>query len=181
MKKVNGQVIIYGKKGHAEVIGLTGQINDEAIIISQFSELEKIDFSRPISIFAQTTQKPENYQAIINEINNRIQKSYPENKASLTVTDSICRHVSKRSEQLKEFAVKHDVIIFISGTDSSNGKVLFDICLVHNPNSFWIPNDNEIDKDWFTNMQTVGICGATSTPRWLMEKVAGKIKEIINN
>lgn len=181
LKASNGQVIIYGKKGHAEVIGLAGQTNDEALIISHKEEIEKIDFSRPIAIFAQTTQSTEGYTEIIHEIKQGMAKFFPADNLPLQVTDSICKHVSKRGEHLVEFAKTHDVIVFVSGTNSSNGKVLYEVCKKANPNSHWVPSANEVKKEWFSNAQSVGICGATSTPQWLMEKVAEQITEITNN
>jgi 4-hydroxy-3-methylbut-2-enyl diphosphate reductase len=181
MKAANGQVIIYGKKGHAEVIGLAGQTNDEALIVSHKEELRTIDFTRPIAIFAQTTQSTEGYSEIISEIKREMTKFFPAENLSLRVTDSICKHVSKRGEHLAEFSKKHDLIIFVSGTNSSNGKVLFEVCKKSNPKSFWVPNAGEVKKEWFLNAKSVGICGATSTPQWLMEKVAEKIKMITNS
>jgi len=181
LKSKNGLVIIYGKKGHAEVVGLAGQTNDEATIITTFEELESIDFSRPIAIFAQTTQSIGGYDTIVAEIRRRMSTFFPNGEIPLQVTDSICRHVSKRGEHLKEFSGKHDVIVFVSGTNSSNGKVLFEVCRRNNPNSFWVPNTKGVKNEWFTNANSVGICGATSTPRWLMEAVAEKIKAITNN
>lgn len=181
MKAVGGQVIIYGKKGHAEVVGLAGQTNNEAIIISREDDLDQIDFSKPVSIFSQTTQSSEEYQRIIKMIRIRMSGFSLKTENSLQVTDSICRHVSKRGEHLIQFAQKHDVIIFVSGTNSSNGKVLFEVCRKHNTQSFWVPGANELKKEWFINVNTVGICGATSTPQWLMENVAKKIKELTTN
>lgn len=181
MKKVNGQVIIYGKKGHAEVIGLAGQTNDEALIISNIEDLHEIDFARPIAIFAQTTQSPEGFDAIIHEIRTRMSVFFHLDSLPLKVTDSICRHVSRRGEHLSEFARKFDVIIFVSGTNSSNGKVLYEICKKNNTNAFWVPGADHVQKEWLANARSVGICGATSTPKWLMEKVAEKINDLTDN
>jgi 4-hydroxy-3-methylbut-2-enyl diphosphate reductase len=181
MDLVNGQVVIYGKKGHAEVVGLAGQTNNEAIIVSNKSDLEQIDFSRPVTIFAQTTQSMEGYQDIIDEIRNRMNEASSNMEPSLQVTDSICRHVSKRGGHLVDFAKKHDIIIFVSGTNSSNGKVLFEICRANNSKSFWVPSAGEVKKEWFVNAKTVGICGATSTPQWLMEDIAKKISDLTTN
>ena len=181
LKSTNGQVIIYGKKGHAEVVGLAGQTSNEAIIISQEGELDSIDFSKPIAIFAQTTQSMEGYDGIITEIKKRMSPFFSNVAIPLQITDSICRHVSKRGEHLIEFSKKYEVIIFVSGTNSSNGKVLFEICKKSNPNSYWVPNTGEVKQEWFSNTHSAGICGATSTPQWLMEKVAEKIKDLTNN
>lgn len=179
-KAVNGKVIIYGKKGHAEVVGLAGQTDNEALVISHKEELANIDFSKPIAIFSQTTQSMEGFEEIIEEIKKQMGRFFPADQLPLKVTDSICRHVSKRGVHLKEFAKKHSVLVFVSGTNSSNGKVLYEICKKANPNSFWVPGAGEVQQEWFTNAQSVGICGATSTPQWLMEKVADKIKEVTN-
>ena len=120
MKQVNGHIIIYGKKGHAEVIGLAGQTNNEAIIVSHEEELEKIDFSKPVALFAQTTQSPEGFESVIEKIRNKMSGFFPDEDLPLKITDSICGHVSKRGLYLKEFAKKHEVIVFVSGTNSSN-------------------------------------------------------------
>jgi len=180
MKSSGGQIVIYGKKDHAEVIGLAGQTNDEAIIISQKVDLDRIDFSKPIALFSQTTQSIDGYECIINEIRIRLSMSPISNENSLKVNDSICRYVSRRGEHLIEFSKKHNVIVFVSGTNSANGKVLFDICSKNNLNSFWVQNADEIRKDWFVTANSVGICGATSTPQWLMEKVYERINDIAN-
>lgn len=181
MKAAHGQVIIYGKKGHAEVVGLVAQTNNEAIVVSNAEELDKINFSIPTSVFAQTTQAPGDYERIITEIKARMGKCFPQGQIPLQITDSICRHVSKRGEHLNNFAQQHDVIIFVSGKNSSNGKVLYEVCRKANTNSYWIAEPGEIKGEWFLNTSSTGICGATSTPLWLMEKVAEKIGEITNN
>lgn len=179
-KAAGGLVIIYGKKGHAEVVGLAGQTNNEALVISHKEELATVDFSKPVAIFAQTTQSMEGYAEITDEIKRQMERFFPTDQLPLKITDSICRHVSKRGVHLAEFSKKHSTIVFVSGTNSSNGKVLYEVCKRANPNSFWVPGANEVQKEWFSNAESVGICGATSTPQWLMEKVADKIKEITN-
>jgi 4-hydroxy-3-methylbut-2-enyl diphosphate reductase len=178
MKKVNGQVLIYGKQGHAEVTGLAGQTDGNAIIISNINELVKIDFSRPICLFAQTTQSSDGFEQIINAIEQGMRQFFPNTNALLKITDSICQHVSKRGEHLAVFARKHDVVIFVSGKNSSNGKVLFDVCQNNNPGSYWISTIKEVKPGWFLSAKSVGICGATSTPQWLMEQVAEKIRKV---
>jgi 4-hydroxy-3-methylbut-2-en-1-yl diphosphate reductase len=179
IKTNRGQVVIYGKQGHAEVEGLAGQANNEAIIISNISDIEKIDFSRPVALFAQTTQSVEGLKEIENILRQRMLPFHPEDALPLTITDSICRHVSRRGEHLKLFAKKYDVVVFVSGTHSSNGKVLFEICSKNNPSSYWVPQADDVKAEWFASAQSVGICGATSTPRWLMEEVAKKIETLV--
>jgi 4-hydroxy-3-methylbut-2-enyl diphosphate reductase len=177
-KTMNGQVVIFGKKGHAEVIGIQGQTNNEGIIISGIADLETIDFSRPVNLFAQTTMNPVEYDHIASEIYSRMQKVYQLNEVPFVRNNSICGHVSGRGEKLKVFAKKYDTIVFVSGKNSSNGKVLFDICHESNPNSYWVNDVESVQDEWFLNADKVGICGATSTPEWQMEQVAEKIRQI---
>lgn len=172
-QEVDGQVVIYGKPGHAEVIGLTGQTNDEAIIVTSEEDLEKIDFNRPVTLYSQTTKSTKGFYTLKEQIEERIQKT----KGSLTVedfnaNDSICRQVSNREPKMVDFSTKHDVILFVSGKKSSNGRALYNVCLEHNERSYFIENEQEIELDWLRANDRIGICGATSTPRWLMEKVA---------
>lgn len=172
-KEVNGQVVIYGKPGHAEVIGLTGQTQDEAIIITDEQDLEQIDFSRPVILYSQTTKSTAGFYQIKALIEERITSE----KGLVTVNDfqandSICRQVSNREPKMLKFSAKHDVILFVAGKKSSNGRALYNVCLGQNPRSYFIENEKEIDREWFRSEDSVGICGATSTPRWLMEQVA---------
>jgi 4-hydroxy-3-methylbut-2-en-1-yl diphosphate reductase len=178
MKNTGGQVVIYGKKDHAEVIGLRGQTDNTAIIISNENDLDQINFSKPIALFAQTTQSLDGFEEISNAIGQHMLKHFPLNRVPLKITDSICRHVAKRGEHLARFSQKFDVIVFVSGTNSSNGKVLFETCRQKNPNTYWVPNADKVKREWFLNARSVGICGATSTPRWLMEKVAKQINTL---
>ena len=178
MKMVNGQVVIYGKKGHAEVIGLMGQTDNKAIIISNEDDLVNIDFSRPVVLFAQTTQSMDGYASIGNIIRQHMKPYFLQDQLPLTITDSICRYVSKRGTHIMEFAKQHDVIVFVSGTNSSNGKALFEICKKANHKSFKIADTNELKQEWFVNVESVGICSATSTPLWLMEEAAETIKQL---
>ena len=168
-----GQVVIYGKKGHAEVNGLIGQIKGEAIIVNDISDLNKIDYSRSVNVFSQTTQSTEGYNTIIKEIQTRLQANNPDLK--LISNNTICRQVSSRRKALIIFANKFDVIIFVSGKKSSNGKILYSICKEVNPRTYFISGISEIKKTWFKGINSAGICGATSTPMWLMEKAANKI------
>lgn len=173
VKNKDGQLVIYGKPGHAEVIGLTGQTSNEAIIITGPEDLDKIDFSKPITLYSQTTKSTKGFYSIKTEIEQRIEK---DNLLSLAedfnANDSICRQVSNREPHMEKFAQKHDVIIFVAGRKSSNGKALYNVCLTHNPRSYFVESEKEIDLNWIENNDSIGICGATSTPNWLMEQVA---------
>jgi 4-hydroxy-3-methylbut-2-en-1-yl diphosphate reductase len=163
------QIVIYGKPGHAEVNGLIGQTHQEAIIVTKEEDLEKIDFSRPISLFSQTTKSTEGFYKI---------KSLIEARSSeFKANDTICRQVSNRDPQLRVFSALYDVIIFVAGKKSSNGKVLYEVCKSVNPRSYFISDEAELEPFWFENCQSVGICGATSTPMWLMEKISLAIKK----
>ncbi len=170
IKKQNGQVVIYGKPGHAEVSGLAGQTNNEAIIVSNNEDLKKIDITKPISLYSQTTKSMEGFNELIKEI--KIKKEENNSKADFIINDTICRQVSHRAPQLKEFSRNHDIIIFASGKKSSNGKYLHGICKENNSNTYFVSSPQDIKKEWFTSNDSVGICGATSTPRWLMDEIA---------
>ncbi len=172
MKQIDGQVVIYGKKGHAEVIGLTGQTKNEAIIITDEQDLDKIDFSRPVVLYSQTTKSTTGFYRIKELIEKRItDKNGPEFEAH----DSICRQVSNREPQLKKFASEHDLILFVSGKKSSNGKALYQVVKDQNPRSYFIEYEEEVDPGWFNLRDSVGICGATSTPMWLMKQIASYV------
>ena len=177
IKKINGQVIIYGKEGHAEVTGLLGQTKNDAIIVTTVDDLDKVDFSKSIYIYSQTTKSPKAYKTISDIIAERVRLADGEN-VKYIVHDTLCRQVSGREPQLKHFSKENDVIIFVSGQKSSNGKMLYQSCKEENPNSYFISDINEINNEWFSTASTVGICGATSTPRWLMEQVQNTIEKI---
>jgi len=176
MTSQNGQIVIYGKQGHAEVNGLVGQTEGKAIVVGNISELNKIDFLKPITIYSQTTQNTESYKEIIAEIKRRMVKAG--GKVTLKTHDSTCRQVSSRQTELKKFCIKHDIVIFVSGKKSSNGKVLFNVCKLVNSRTYLVSELVEVNKEWFRENDSVGICGATSTPRWLMEKIAVQIKSL---
>ena len=159
------QIVIFGKKGHAEVLGLVGQTQSNAIVIESFDEVKRLDFSRDIFLYSQTTKSLDEFHRIIDYIQTHIS---PE--ATFKSFDTICRNVANRMPNVSQFATKHDLILFVCGRKSSNGKVLFNECLRVNKNSRLIEDPNEIRKEWLDGIQTVGICGATSTPRWLMEQ-----------
>lgn len=172
MEREEGQIVIYGKKGHAEVIGLTGQTLEKAIVVMEESDLDKIDFSRPVTLFSQTTKSTKGFYEISGKIEERIKASKGElTELDYNANDSICRQVSNREPQLQRFSKENDVILFVSGKKSSNGKALYQVCLRENPRSFFIENQTELDMEWFSREDKVGICGATSTPMWLMEQV----------
>lgn len=165
------QIVIYGKPGHAEVNGLVGQTNGKAIVITEFEDLDKLDYSRPISLFSQTTKSTARFYAIKAEIEKRIEAHQTHFKAN----DTICRQVSNREPQLRKFSANYDIIIFVAGLKSSNGKVLYEVCKATNPASYFVSTPDEVRPEWFTENMRVGICGATSTPMWLMEQVRDKI------
>ena len=176
VEEIDGQIVIYGKEGHAEVIGLTGQTKSKAIIISKETDLDKIDFTRPIVLFSQTTKSTEGFYAIRDMIEQRIREENKDNDAeTFKANDSICRQVSNREPRLISFSKEHDVILFVSGKKSSNGKALFQVCKTNNERSYFVEDEEEIDLKWFKNEDHIGICGATSTPMWLMERVAERI------
>ena len=177
IKEIDGQVIIFGKEGHAEVTGLLGQTKNEAIIVTTIDDLEKVDFSKSIYIYSQTTKSPKAYKVISDVIAERVKLAAGEN-VKYIVHDTLCRQVSGREPQLKQFSKGNDVIVFVSGQKSSNGKMLYQSCKEENDNSYFISDVDEINTDWFNGINSVGICGATSTPRWLMENVQNTIENI---
>ncbi len=172
MKMVGGQVVILGKRGHAEVVGLTGQVDDQVIVIEREEDLRLIDFSAPVFFLSQTTQSIGLFWHLAERM-----KELIEDESMLTVDDTICRRVSNREKALREFAERFDVVIFVCGKKSSNGKVLFDVCRGANPRSYNIEEESELQAEWFEGCQSVGICGATSTPAWLMSRVAEAISQ----
>ena len=178
INKINGQIIIFGKEGHAEVQGLLGQTDGKAIIVASDADLDKVDFNAPIYMYSQTTKSPKAFADLQEEIKRRKEVAGNTDSVKFIVNDTLCRQVSGREPQLKEFAKENDVIVFVSGKKSSNGKMLFQSCLKENPNSYFVSEENEIKKEWFSENSEVGICGATSTPRWLMEDVAENIRQI---
>ena len=161
------------KEGHAEVIGLIGQTNDEAIVVMEEKDLEAIDWSRPIILYSQTTKSTKGFYNMKSLIEGRItQEKGQLIEGEFKANDSICRQVSNREPQLEKFSKQHDVILFVSGKKSSNGKALYQVCLKQNPRSYFIENEHEIKAEWLKHTDHVGICGATSTPNWLMEQVS---------
>jgi len=175
--KIEGQIVIFGKEGHAEVIGLLGHTENRGIVVSETKDLDKIDFTKPINIFSQTTKSRTGYNKIIEEINTRLKKENNSNNINFITNASTCGQVSTRDVVLKKFAKKHDVIIFVSGKKSSNGKLLYDVCKKQNERSYFVSNIKELKETWFQKTDSVGICGATSTPDWLMENIKTAINK----
>jgi 4-hydroxy-3-methylbut-2-enyl diphosphate reductase len=159
----DGNIYIYGKHGHAEVVGLLGQTSNEAVVFQDLEELDLETMPRNITLYSQTTKSTDKFYEITEVLKN----------AGITVNshDTICRQVSNRDKELRDFSKQFDAVVFVSGTKSSNGKVLYNICKQNNPNTHFISSSNQLDKDWFNTNHTIGICGATSTPMWLMEEV----------
>ena len=167
------QIVIFGKKGHAEVLGLVGQTQSKAIVIESSDEVTKLDFSRDIYLYSQTTKSLDEFNSIIEYI-----KAHISPDATFKSFDTICRSVANRMPNISTFATKHDLILFVCGRKSSNGKVLYNECLRVNPNSHLVEDPNEIDPSWLEGIRSVGICGATSTPRWLMEQCSETIQKM---
>ena len=167
MRVVGGQVVILGKRGHAEVVGLTGQVAEPTIVIEGAEDLAQIDFTRPIHFLSQTTQSIALFERLGAEMKRRAA-----DPAQVRLDDTICRQVSGREEHLAQFAARFDAVLFVCGRKSSNGKVLFEVCRRANPRTYNIEEAAEIDPAWLAGAASVGICGATSTPRWLMQRVA---------
>lgn len=166
-KNAGVQIVIYGKIGHAEVNGLVGQTDGTAIVIEGEQDLDKIDFSKDILLFSQTTKSVDGFNRLVAALN-----AVKPPQTTFRYFDTICRQVASRIPNIREFAAKFDLVFFVSGTKSSNGRVLFRECKQVNPNSYFISDLDEIDFSLLTNVKTIGICGATSTPKWLMEQVA---------
>ena len=159
------QIVIFGKPGHAEVLGLVGQTESKAIVIANVEEVKRLDFTRDIYLYSQTTKSLDEFHRIIEYIQEHIS---PE--ATFKSFDTICRQVANRMPNISTFAARHDLVLFVCGRKSSNGKVLFNECKSVNPNSHLIEGPEEIKKEWLDGVRTIGICGATSTPKWLMEQ-----------
>ncbi|MFN5346013.1 MAG: 4-hydroxy-3-methylbut-2-enyl diphosphate reductase [Bacteroidota bacterium] len=175
----DAQIVIYGQPGHAEVNGLVGQTDGRAIVVFEEKDLDNIDYDKPVHFFSQTTKSTIGFEKMVRDIQERIVK----HKGSLEdgdfiTNDTLCRQVSNREPQLKRFATAYEVVVFVSGRKSSNGKALYTVCKNINPDSYFVSSADEIEADWFSGKQTVGIAGATSTPMWLMEQVKEKIEQM---
>lgn len=166
------QIVIYGKNGHAEVLGLVGQTNGEAIVIEKIEEVDKIDLNKDVRLYSQTTKSLDEFRSIVSYIEQNISKS-----ATFLYFDTICRQVANRMPNIRKFAASHDVILFVCGQKSSNGKILFHECKEINPNTYQVDKPEDIDMEWFRDAKSIGICGATSTPKWLMDKCKNVISE----
>lgn len=167
MKSVGGRVVLLGKRGHAEVIGLTGQVGDDVVVVERLEDLDGLNYMQPIYLLSQTTQSIELFESIAEHIRERMTDG-----VEFVVNDTICRRVAGREQGLKEFSKSVDVVLFVCGKKSSNGRVLSDVCRSANSACYNIEEASEIKAEWFEGVESVGICGATSTPRWLMEDVA---------
>jgi 4-hydroxy-3-methylbut-2-enyl diphosphate reductase len=179
IKEGNGQVVIFGKPGHAEVVGLMGQIDNEGILISSAADISKVDVSRTVYLFAQTTMSVSEYSNIAGLIRQRMEETgVMDIDNRLFVNRTTCGQVSNREPHLKAFAAKHDVVIFVSGRESSNGKMLYSVCRSINHETYFISSPDELESKWFEGKSSAGICGATSTPKWLIEKTRERIAVI---
>jgi 4-hydroxy-3-methylbut-2-enyl diphosphate reductase len=177
-KTGEGQVVIFGKPGHAEVVGLLGQIDNEGILVSGPDDFDKIDISKPVYLFSQTTMSVKEYHKLTEILRSKIEdQGIHDPGKNLVINKTICGQVSNREPHLKTFAKKHDTIIFVSGRESSNGKMLYSVCKNVNPDTHFVSSSEELQRSWFTGKKSIGICGATSTPKWLIEN----IRDIISN
>lgn len=174
MRPIGGQVVILGKRGHAEVVGLTGQVDAPTIVIEGPQDLDAIDFARPVYFLSQTTQSIALFERLCDEMRRRAA-----DPAQVRIEDTICRQVANREEHLAAFARRFDVVIFVCGRKSSNGKVLFEVCRRANAATYNIEEAAELEPQWFAGAASVGICGATSTPKWLMQQVADAVGRIV--
>lgn len=180
----DAQIVIFGKEGHAEVVGLVGQTDGHAIVVEHPDQLERIDFHKDIFLFSQTTKSTDEFRQLVSNIEERNRQSEP---VRFEHFDTICRNVANRVENLRAFASEHDIVVFVGGRKSSNAKVLFSHCQEANPGTLFVSLVEELTGEWFSRLRQmvnkplaecrIGICGATSTPQWLMEKVAKRIED----
>ena len=170
------QIVIFGKNGHAEVLGLVGQTEETAIIIESADEVEKLDFNRDICLYSQTTKPLDEFRKIVNYVQQHISPA-----ATFTYYDTICRQVANRMPNIRSFALMHDAVLFVCGKKSSNGRVLFNECLRANPRSYMIDTASEIDIRCLQGCESIGICGATSTPKWLMEECKVRVEQLLGS
>lgn len=178
-EETNSQVVIYGKKDHPEVIGLVGHAEGNALVIATSEDIKNINPGKDVHLYAQTTMNPENFAKLAEEIRAYLTEYDPVNSKQVFEHNTICRQVSNRVEGLKRFASTHDLLLFVSGRQSSNGKFLFSVCKEVNPNSYHIENKDDINKNWFENIKSVGISGATSTPTRQLSEVADFLKDFL--
>jgi 4-hydroxy-3-methylbut-2-enyl diphosphate reductase len=177
------QIVIFGKRDHAEVIGLAGHTQNEAIVVKSVEEISKVDVSRKTVLFSQTTMDKPTFYEIADQLKRKIKEfevgTFEEAAIDFHAKDTICGQVSGRDKKLREFAAQNEVMIFVAGRSSSNGKVLYDICREANPVSYFIEDESELKREWFEGKENIGISGATSTPQWLMEKVKEEIEQMM--
>ncbi len=175
-----GQIVIYGKEGHAEVVGLVGQTRGKAIVVNKLEDLDQLNPDLPVYLYSQTTKSKKGFTEVKKEIEKKLLQAGKNKKFQLLAHQTICGQVANREPALKHFAKKHDVIFFVSGKKSSNGKMLYEVCKKENPNSYFISNPGEVRKDMIKGVQTVGISGATSTPTWLLKDVEKMIRSFVS-
>jgi len=174
-KNTDTQIVIFGKKGHAEVVGLLGQTDNNAIVLEKISDAGLLDYSKPIVLFSQTTKSLDEFQSLVKLIKNSIKPG-----VSFEYHDTICRQVANRLPLIRKFAHLHDCVLFVSGAKSSNGKALFEACLSENPNTFFVTGPEVVERSMFEGRDKIGICGATSTPVWLMEDVKKQVEKLLS-
>lgn len=176
-----GQVVIYGKPGHAEVNGLVGQTENSAVVIESEADVSRLDVTKPVYLFSQTTNSIDGFRMVQQAIERRREELSVPAKVVFRANNTICRYVASREEKLSEFSRKYAVILFVSGMKSSNGKVLYEVCRKANPCAYRVSQPSEVRPEWILGFASVGVCGATSTPHWVMSQVAEKVKEISNS
>lgn len=178
------RIVIFGKKDHPEVIGLAGQCDGDVVVIKSLEEVEKIPLKGKVALFSQTTMPKDLFYKIKDEIEKKVEEliviNAEEDAIEFVAKDTICRQVANRDDKLKEFAKSVDVVIFVAGRNSSNGKVLYEVCKSENPRTYFIEMPKELNIEWFKDCKTVGVTGATSTPQWLMEEVKKEIERLCN-
>lgn len=176
IKNPDYQTVIFGKKDHAEVVGLVGQVDGKAVVISKEEETDKIDFTKSIFLYSQTTMNVHDYEKVAEKIESRLKATAPDKV--FKKFNTVCRSVSKREEKLSEYAKKFDAVLFVAGSNSSNGKYLFSTCKASNPNSYYISSENDLTREMIKGVERLGITGATSTPKWLLRLIAEKAAEL---
>jgi 4-hydroxy-3-methylbut-2-enyl diphosphate reductase len=174
----NGQVVIFGKKGHAEIIGLVGQTGGKAIVVDQVNDLDQIDYSKPVYLYSQTTKGKKSYKQFQTEIRKRMTENQGSDDIRFVSFETICGQVSNREPRLREFASRFDTVLFVSDSESSNGMMLYQVCKEANQNTHFISRKEDLDLEWIKGARSAGICGATSTPKWIMEDLANFIRTL---
>ncbi|TVR72734.1 MAG: 4-hydroxy-3-methylbut-2-enyl diphosphate reductase [Marinilabiliales bacterium] len=178
MKEKGGQLVIFGNPGHPETIGLLGHTEGGAVIVQEAGNIEAVNPAQPVTLFSQTTRNPDEYRRLAGNIEAKMKEHFPGGNVPLKVHNTICGQISGRTPRIRKFAASRDVIVFVGGSQSSNAKVLFGQCREVNPRSWFVTGASEIKPEWFEDAGSAGVCGATSTPRWLMEEAAERIREL---